>query len=488
MKRVTNVRVGIWDVIQRVAQVVVAGDVADMWRVEGETGALLGRLDTREWLEFGDHARSIYQGWYGGSGAWSRVRVSHVNALRHCESIPVTLAGVLSFHGDGYIRHAAVRVLDDVGCGAELRYLLVRLNDWVPAIRTAALAAVERRLHAGYVEKLALQVGLVVRLLTWRRTDHSQLLASIVALLGRPGVRPPLFRALDGASPSDRRLLYRLLLTRDESGRALLSRALSDPHPSCRLEAARRLSHDPELLQVALRDSFAGVRLLAARMLAPGPALLMDPASTVRALARYRLGGTDFATFYRQHLEAREPGRVVTALWGIAEVGDVASLPRVLGLMTDANPRVAAAAVRTLGVLGDDSRVTELLDALRRPELAVVRAAALSLFPRRACLDQAELWELSLGLTSVIARRRALNLLFHGPKWSAVLYILLSLADPEPKITSRARVALERWLRRFNHVGTPLAAGQLPRLRAALEAVREQLPADTARELEFSLR
>ena len=81
-----------------------------------------------------------------------------------------------------------------------------------------------------------------------------------------------------------------------------------------------------------------------------------------------------------------------------------------------------------------------------------------------------------------------MSLLFQGPKWSAVLYILLSLADPEPEITGLARVALERWMRGFNNSGTPLPAEQLPRLRAALEAVREQLPANTARELEFSLR
>jgi HEAT repeat protein len=485
---VTNVRVGAWDLIQRVARTVIAGDIADLLRVEGEMDALLGRLNAGELLEFGDDVRRIYHGWHGGSGAWSRLKVPHVNALGRGESIPVTLVGVLSFHGDGYIRHAAVRVLDNVGSGAELRYLLVRLNDWVPDIRAAALAAVERRLHAGYVEQLALHVGVVVRLLTWRRADHSQLLASIVAMLKRPGVGPTLFRALDNAGPRERRLLYRLLLTGDESGRALLRRALMDPSPACRLEAARRLPNDPELLRLALRDCFAGVRLLAARRLGPEPELLMDSAGTVRALARHRLAGTDFAHFYRQHLEDPEPGRVVTALWGVAETGDTASLPRVLELMGDANPRIAAAAVRTLGVLGDDDRVTELLDVLRSPRLAVVRAAALALFPRRALVDQVELWELSRGLTSVVARRRALNLLFHGPKWSAVLYILLTLADPEPETASLARVAVERWMSRFNNVSTPPAAEQLPRLRAALQAVREQLPANTARELEFCLR
>ena len=41
---------------------------------------------------------------------------------------------------------------------------------------------------------------------------------------------------------------------------------------------------------------------------------------------------------------------------------------------------------------------------------------------------------------------------------------------------------------RFNSSGAEPSAEQLPRLRNALEAVREQLPADTARELEFCLR
>ena len=488
---------GIGASADRVAQALIAGDVADLWRIDGEIGPSLAGLTAGEFLDLDDCVRRVYHGWDRVS-AWSRLKVSHVKALRYCEAIPTAVVGVLSFHGDGYIREAAVRVLDNVGTGTEVRYLLVRINDWVPVIRETALEAIERRLRAEYAEAFVLQVDLIVRLESWKRADHSELLASIVRLLRKAESRPALSRALDRAGARERRLLYSLLLTGAESGRLLLHRALADPDPLCRLEAMRRLPYEPELLHVALRDSFSGVRLLAARLLAFGKIaepeaifvdLLMDPASMVRGLARHRLGtGTDFARVYRQHLEDPALERVVIALWGIAETGDVASLPRVKLLVASTTARVAAAAVRTLAVLDGDNHVTELLAALRSPILAVVRAAALALFPRRALLDQTVLWEMSRELTSVTARRRALNLLFHGPKWSAVLYILECVADPEPEVASLARVALERWMRRFNSIGTPLPPDQQPRLQATLKAVWEHLPADTARELEFCLR
>lgn len=308
-------REGIGAIAARVAEVVHAGDVGTLWRVDAEVRAVLAGLTSDQFLELGDSVRRLYHGWELQS-QWSALKVSHVNALRYCEAIPTALAGLLSFHGSGYIREAAVRVLDNVETGTELRYLLARLNDWVPVIREAALEAVQRRLREGYAEAFALEVGLIVRLQSWKRADHSRLLASIVRLLRKPESRPQLSRALDRAGAPERRFLYNLLLTGDASGRELLHRAWSDPDQLCRLEAMRRLRDfepdEPELLHAAVRDSFSGVRLLAARMLARRKGepeatfvkMLMDPASLVRAVARHRLGtGTDFAQVYRRHLE-----------------------------------------------------------------------------------------------------------------------------------------------------------------------------------------
>ena len=46
--------------------------------------------------------------------------------------------GLTSFHSDGYIREEALRRLALGRSGAELPFLLIRMNDWVKEIRLAA--------------------------------------------------------------------------------------------------------------------------------------------------------------------------------------------------------------------------------------------------------------------------------------------------------------------------------------------------------------
>ena len=491
------------EIPNRVAQAVVTGDPEQVRRVDSEVSAILDSMDVRELLEFADAVRRSYR-WYGATRpAWLTMRPSDVKALRRGEAIPTAILGVISFHGNGFIREAALRVLDHVEGGAELRYLLVRLNDWVPEVREAALRAVRRRLTAEYASAFAFHIGLIVRLLAWGRANHFETLGSIVELLRGPAGWPRLPSILDSANAMSRRFLYRLLMDAEsEAGRALIRRALRDSEPLTRLEAMRRLQGakpgNLEVLRAALRDKFSPVRLLAARELANADCgesedtfieLLMDPAASVRALARQRLGTRiDFARIYQQHLADPMPQRVAAALRGIAEIGDLGSVARVVALVGAADARVAAAALRALAMLDGDNRIADLLDALRSPRLSLVREAARGLSVRIQLVDPKALWEISQDARALVARVRVLKLLFQGPKWSALFYMLACVIDREPEVARRARTALEGWLMRFNSSWAEPSAEQLPRLRNALEAVRGQLPADTARGLEFCLR
>ena len=269
----SGVREHVNEIPNRVAQAVLSGDPEQVRRVDVEVKAILDAMDVRELLEFADAVRRSYR-WYGATRpAWLTLRPSDVRALRHSEAIPTAILGLISFHGNGFIREAALSVLDHVEGGAELRYLLVRLNDWVPEVREAAQRAVRRRLTAEYASAFAFHIGLIVRLLTWGRVNHFETLGWIAELLRGPEGWPRLPAMLDGADAMSRRLLYRLLMDAEsEAGSALIRRAMRDSEPMTRLEAMRRLKgakpRDFDVLHAALRDKFSPVRLLAARELA----------------------------------------------------------------------------------------------------------------------------------------------------------------------------------------------------------------------------
>jgi HEAT repeat protein len=50
-----------------------------------------------------------------------------------------------------YVRQAAVEALGKIESGAELPFLLMRVNDWVPNVRNLAAELLEKRVRPDYV-------------------------------------------------------------------------------------------------------------------------------------------------------------------------------------------------------------------------------------------------------------------------------------------------------------------------------------------------
>lgn len=492
-----------------VPHLVMFGLIADSGeRLQANTivGSILDALDIRGLLDFDQCLRDRMRRSVVQCAEWTTLKARNLGALRSSEKNSVALIGAVSFHGSGYVREAAVRLLDEVESGAEVRFLLIRLNDWVPAVRSAAQHAIQRRLKPGYAHVFAQNIELIDRLLHWERVDHTQLLRWIVEYLRGPDGIHAVEVALDSANVRQRRLLYGLLLTPDrESVALLIRRALSDRDPVCRLQGIRLVSGHlfgealRDVLHSALRDSFAAVRLVAARILAGSGtepdativALLMDPSAAVRAVARYRLrqaGWTDFVSHYSGQLEDASYLGTCVALKAISEVGDARSAVLVQPYASAGDSKVAAAAVRTLGILDGDSYVEVFLTALRTGGPALMREAARALAGHIRLLDLHALWSYNVEMPWGPTRRRILVILFGAPKWDALSYMLKSLCDPHDEVEALAREHLDRWLVRFNRTSAPLSDALREQLQGQLYDVRMSLPPSLVRQLEFILR
>lgn len=67
------------------------------------------------------------------------------------ENLQVGVTGIASFHRNGYVREAATMRLAGGNDGDELPFLLIRLSDWVPQVRSVAEDAVEQRITPEYL-------------------------------------------------------------------------------------------------------------------------------------------------------------------------------------------------------------------------------------------------------------------------------------------------------------------------------------------------
>jgi HEAT repeat protein len=174
----------------------------------------------------------------------------------------------------------------------------------------------------------------------------------------------------------------------------LLRWALRDPDPIASGAAAdvlcRSLDGDAlrEVLAVMQRGN-PRARCLALETLCarfPGDAelplraALLDPATAVRDLARFRwvklgLLALDFAEFYREQLAVQKGERFATALRGLAETGTTKDIRVFVQHLSHARAKVREASVLGLGRCDGQNQVELLVKALGDSNLAVTKAA-----------------------------------------------------------------------------------------------------------------
>lgn len=367
--------------------------------------AILERATPEEvaWLERNRPGGHEYTDWY-------HLQPSDLGApplLPESSSAPVV--ALASMHPSGFVREAAVRLLGTRTDGAELPWLLLRLNDWVPEIRKAAESAVRDRLVPSYSGRFVACLGLVERLRGVRRASQPALLGEIDRLLSEEAAWGALFEGLHATSAAVRQAAARIAVLRGDA--VLVLRAATSHDPRVAIAGARAIAATwtPEALREVLpvlRRGTSSVRWIALAAVCdklPGEAelylrqSLLDGSTSVRELARYRwtkvgLAPLDFAAFYRVALSSAEPagrrdpplpGRrrgkrrdaLAIAARGLAETGTEKDGPLFDGLVGHGNAAVRAAAVAGLGRCGGPARHGSLLLAMDDPSTRVAAEA-----------------------------------------------------------------------------------------------------------------
>lgn len=437
---------------------------------------------------------------------WSRLTPSELQKWVGPGEPGILVLGLSSFHANGYVREAAVMRLALLNDGAELPYLLLRLNDWVPQVRAAALDAVVKRVRPDYVEHFVHNLALVVHLEGVKRSDQGDVLRAISSLLALPAARIPMIAAMRSRCTTVRRASFRFLTrNRSDDLADLLTAALAVEDPIVRLWTARtasaelrgdalrgvldRLDSDPSALVrrealAAWADHFpdeAFDRLMAGAM---------DTRAATRAEARFRLRdrGADFAQVYRAALATDRPARLASAVAGLTETGRPEDASALLPLLSHQSPRVRRAVVRGLVWLAGERYLDAAFDVLGDPARSVSSAAWESLKPHAQALGGPRIHSLLDPSKPEHVREYGLRLLERLPKWDAVSYLLLASAESDEPIASQARKFLRRWNARFNVAQTAPTKAQLVRLNEALDGVESALPATDIAAMRFAIR
>lgn len=365
-----------------------------------------------------------------------------------------------SMDSDGRVREAAVERLARRGGGCAAAALALRTDDWVPAVRERAAAALLGHLSP---EEAAAAVRLLTRM--GGRSRSAGVLQSYRAALAEPERRRTVRRLAAEPDACARRFGMELALELGEYVRGDLVRAaLHDRDQACRRMCAQRLLElDPDQAGRLMWARSAAVRELAvsalpddvppARLIAP----LADRSGMVRAQARWKLykRGEPPVEVYRRQLRRCGRGtqsRLVAGLAaGLGECGDAGDLALLGPLAQDASfsPAVRRAAVRSIGRLGGPAardRLVPVLAAVAGDPVPSLAREALDALVAVGGLEHSVL-RAALARPEPPVWKAALRAVRAAEHWDRLELVLRAAAERDGELAERARAEARAWLR-----------------------------------------
>ncbi len=410
-------------------------EAAAAWGDPGRERALLdwlGRRTPGEWARIDAGRRRSYE---GRSGAPHPASGTLANGWR-------------SFSGDGRERERAVASLESDAHELAIGFLLVRCDDWVPAVRLRARTALLARRNVATGD-LTRWVPLLLA-----REGRSRAGGLINAWLGAPSV--DLLEALlhNADRPTRRWALTQLLALRPEL--PLLHRALSETtDPTVAQGLARHIAAtvDDEVLCLMLADRRGGVRRAAWLQVLDGrlPNIdlhkgLLDRSVAIRALAQRaaRIRGIDAGEVYLE-LGSGNPAAHRRQLQGLSEWGAPEAVPLALRALDAPNLDVRVAAIEAISARMEapEPVLLDLLRSRRGPELSATRRGIVS---NRIRVPERDLALLRGG--GADQRMAAWRLGWARGRWERLLADLLALGDDHDELDEAARADLANWWRR----------------------------------------
>jgi len=373
--------------------------------------------------------------------------------------------GVLSFHGSGWVREAALDRLEKCEDGNEIPFLLYRATDWVGIVADKAELLLTRRLETRPVRQLAVTLPVIYRLKSRLRGRLLSVQANIIARVAAEE-RIDFLTALANSSglPVIRRWVLSLVVASNRpEAVALRKQLMEDRDPMVRL-AVWEFSWKAEDFETAagkgLSDPWPAIRRRSLEILASREdpqnlerfeSALLDAASSVRATARFflnRIGIVDTAPRYRAKLSTNGVA-AIAAICGLSEVGAADDAKLLVPFLAHPRVGIRKAAVAGVSKLDPAGYSAEIRAALLDRSPSVSKTARLALEKNAGALGREYILELLEEKNSLHVRRAGLWLIRALPKWERLIRFLEALG-PAPEFNDEIRRDIQRWLMQYN--------------------------------------
>lgn len=419
------------------------------------------------------------------------------------QNIPISVLGMFSLNSNGYLREAAVKILSEKRDGPEIRYLLLRMNDWVPNISEKAIDAIAQRIGCGFGEYFVDNLLIVERLRDTQRNELENINALIKSEIRSESNRTSLKKVCFASNPKLARVAFSHLVAgvnQNFIDQDFITQCMQVKDIQIRQKAIQTaFDYIPNYITTHIerifKDPTPSVRRMVLENLknANSPCwremmqlTLLDKNSALRNYARYNLPEIDIEKFYLSELE-KPDGNFEFAIRGLIEIGKTPA-EEVISRFTKspfANIRSAAyAALFANTIPPSDQLVSHII-----------------LNEKKCCVS--ELDKYMKGKTSFVSvevllnlyqeartansRKTIIKMMARCNKWDCFPILLqIKFADAQD-VQACVDSAIENWYKQFNKSFTQPNSEQLQKCQLAFEQYGKSLKTNQKKDFKFFL-
>jgi HEAT repeat protein len=391
------------------------------------------------------------------------------------EKTYLQLLGIASLNSSGYVREKAVKELARLKNADGLKFILLRLGDWVAPVRKAATDGTLAFLENSYINDLLKQLPTIDWLLKVERVDLSEIHDRIIQFVLGQNFSEEFFDKIKRLDDKSRFWFYRTLLSKKQPTKEQIHRISADKNFLVRLDLIKHISAfdrdtQKELIAKFLHDRSTRVRLDALyanksfssffdNQIAE---LSSDEASSVRELSRHLLKdkGIDFAVFYRQRIADRQ--FLSGSLLGLSETGNSEDLPIFEQYIHTEMSKLIVACLIAINKFNEDKAKQYSLELLVHP-IKKVRDKAVEILAKSSNTETLQKVRDIYATGDYDIKKTILKLYNKIGGWNIVGDLLLALADENANIQNLGWQLLDKWKAKATRLFTTPPAAEIER-------------------------
>ena len=431
---------------------------------------------------------------------WSQFTLDTLLAPDMSEAERRAVIVFASFNPNGFIREQAVRTMRDYA--GTLPFVVLRHNDWVSQVRSAAAETADYRL-------MHLTDGELVSALPFsdklsrcgRAQDGVGCVERMVTALNSQENATELATGLGSANIRTRRICTKALFSTDSPRYdSALDRLQRETDPFLRASIFRQLvSAGQNMDTVArqfIRDKYPPNRILAfqyiagtdkARASLVAEELLLDNSAAVRENARFYLNrnspGFDYCAYYKAKLSVC----TAPALLGLGETGGAEHTAAVEGYLRSNTISVVRAAMTAVMRLDKEKYAEAITEFLCDSRDGIVTTAR-NLVIHISSPNYARIMEIFRATPKESTKNNCFSVLLRAGKWQRLNYILDVMENSSTDMAEKARYAINRWINNYNRSYAVATPDQIVDISQTIKRLDGKLSEQTRRQLLFLLR